>query len=179
MDPARRLCYLNRVMSWNEEMNDFTTESAQTVIIGRFGNREEAVQGKDALETLFDDLKREVDELFTAQGGEAQASDISRIYAKRGLRNEICWEQELPMLINGEDVAWALPAGVFLEDAENLFWNIGARDVAIHQQSTEAEDWRAAPHPMFMSIPGEEDALYEDEYEDQPTLVTARKRTIH
>ncbi len=149
----------------------------RAVIIARFNSREEAEQGRDALERIFKELHAEVAELYEQQGGEANIFDIAKIYTRHGLRNNSGWEQEYPILINDEDIAWALPAGAFPEDATSLVWTLGAQNVTVHKPGFDPEDWRMAPHPMAIPIPDEEVDFFEVEDEDQ--FVGSRKRTIH
>ncbi len=149
----------------------------RAVIIARFNSREEAEQGRDALETIFNELRAEVAELYKQQGGEANIFDIAKIYTRHGLRNDSGWEQEYPILINDEDIAWALPAGAFPEDATSLVWTLGAQDVAVHKPGLDPEDWRTAPHPMAIPIPGEEIDFFE--VEDEDPIVGNAKRTLH
>ena len=116
-------------------------------------------------------------ELYEQQGGEANIFDIAKIYTRHGLRNDSGWEQEYPILINDEDIAWALPAGAFPEDATSLVWTLGAQNVAVHKPDHDPEDWRMAPHPMAIPIPGEEIDFFE--VEDEDPIVGSSKRTLH
>ena len=149
----------------------------RAVIIARFNSREEAVQGRDALERIFEELRAEVAELYEQQGGEANILDIAKIYTRHGLRNDSGWEQEYPIFINDEDIAWALPVGAFPEDATSLVWTLGAQNVTVHKPGLDPEDWRMAPHPMAIPIPDEDGDLFEGEDEEQ--FVGSRKRTLH
>ena len=138
----------------------------------------------DGLYTLYPqgnaEAHAQVTDLFESNGGEAHVSEIDRIYTVHGLRNDSGWEQDLPVLVQGPDIAWALPPGAHMEDAENLLWTMGASDVSIHQQSTDAEDWRTAPHPMAMAIPEEDDSAPFDLEVDEPVaVISSRKRTLH
>ncbi len=151
--------------------------AAPTVVIARFSNADEAAGARDTLSELFNRLNLETSELFVKQGGCADASDIARIYERSGLQNEIGWEQLFPILVSGPDIAWALPIGARKEDAENLLWNLGAHDVAVHEQTPSNEDWRMAPNPMGgPSVSIDEGAFIPEEL---PLAVSSRKRTLH
>lgn len=152
----------------------------RAIVIARFDSGREAEATRSALESMFDDIAEKVTELFECNGGEAHVSEIDKIYTAHGLRNDSGWEQDLPVLVQGLDIAWALPAGAYVEDAENLLWTMGASNVSIHQQATNSEDWRTAPHPMAMTIPEEEeDAPFDIEVDEPVAVVATRKRTLH
>lgn len=151
----------------------------RTVLVARFDSTDEAAIVQDTLESIFDELTREVEDLFERNGGQAHALEISKIYATRGFRNDSGWDQDLPILIHDRDLAWTLPIGAHVEDAENLLLTLGAQDVAIHQQGTDTEDWRTAPHPMIMVVPDEESWFMEGDDDEPIAMVTTRKRTLH
>jgi len=151
----------------------------RTVLVARFDSADEAAIVQDTLESIFDELTSEVEDLFERNGGEAHALEIAKIYAIRGFRNDSGWEQDIPILVHDRDLAWTLPIGAHVEDAENLLLTLGASDVAIHQQGVDAEEWRTAPHPMIMVVPDDEAWFHEGDDDEPISMVTTRKRTLH
>ncbi len=150
------------------------------IVIARFDSGREAEATRSALESMFDSIAEKVIELFERNGGEAHVNEIEKIYAIHGLRNDSGWEQDLPVLVQGPDIAWALPTGAYVEDAENLLWTMGASNVSIHQQTANSEDWKTAPHPMAMTIPeAEDDAPFDIEIDEPVAVIATRKRTLH
>jgi len=164
------------------EKNILQGEPIQSIVVARFNDSKGAHKGRKAIEKLFEELEEEIQELFATQDGEAHAFEIAPIYARRGLRNDIGWEQSYPMLTSGENIAWALPPGADPEDARSILMDLGAVDIAIHMQNEEPEEWQTMPHPAIATIPEEDD---EDDFEmrlpheENVELFTFKKRTIH
>jgi hypothetical protein len=153
----------------------------RTVVVARFADALGAEKARTALDRMFQDLARAVADLFEQNGGEAHVFEVAKIYALHGLRNDTGWEQDMPAVTHGQDVAWALPIGAFTEDAEGVMWQLGAANVAVHQQAAGNEDWRVAPHPMIIPLPDEEEpAPYDSDDDDAPSApVSVHKRTLH
>ena len=162
------------------EKNFVVAESNRTILIARFKSSAEAEEGQASLEYIFDEVATKTSELFSEQNGVADISDVAKIYARHGLRNDVGWEQDYPVLASDKDLAWALPAGAYIEDAQNLLLTLGATHVAVHHQNEDSEEWRFAPHPMMMSII-EEEYNFESELEDEESfsVISLQKRTLH
>jgi len=146
---------------------------SRIILIASFESTSKAADVRNTLESIFDDLSEQVSALYKRQDGVGDIADIRKIYNKHGLRNDTGWEPDLPVLINGNELAWALPAGAYAEDIHNLLLNLGASEITAHHQPDDMEEWRLAPHPMVMSL------LDEDADEDMPAPMITRKRTIH
>ena len=152
------------------------------LVIAGFDDPAEAAEAKGTLNKLLDQLRRETAELFDSQGGVADGDQLAKIYERHGLRNDCGWEQERPIVVDGDELIWELADGVDLEDVENLLWTLGARDVIVHDRRLADEPWRDAPHPMSMPVPDDEEereggASPDDD--DSYITVSIRKRILH
>ena len=68
-------------------------------------------------------------ELFERRGGEADAAEVSAIYARHGLGDAIGWEVDHPIASRGADFAWTLAPGADAEDAEGAVGTEGVEGV--------------------------------------------------
>ncbi len=92
--------------------------------------------------------EREVGELFEQQNGVAEIDDVSNIYSRYGFRNDCGWTHEQPLIANGENVLWAMPDGMFWEDAQTLLRALGAELIAVQPEVDQ-----------YPSLPFEQDGL--------------------
>ena len=149
------------------------------LLVADLGSPAEAARAARSLNSMLDEVREEVSDLFSRQDGVADAAAITRVYARLGLRNETGWEQERPVIASGKEVLWELPEGAYPEDAEAILWSVGARDISLHE-AAEEEPWRDAPHPMMaMEIIDEDADAPEAEEEDGISLARSDKRTLH
>jgi hypothetical protein len=151
------------------------------VLVSTFAGPVEAVTARNTLRATLDDLARDVEELFRAQGGVVDGEQVAKIYARVGLRNDMGWRQERPLTVKGAELVWELPEGVHVEDAENLLVSLGAIAVVAHVTVPGDEEWRAAPAPFPIQsefFDEDFDPSESDEDDAFPTQ-TVPKRTLH
>jgi len=151
----------------------------RTVVLARFPSSVAAGAAREALESIIETATGEVAELFAARGGEADAAEVVAIYARHGLGEAIGWEVEHPIATRDADLAWTLPAGADPEDAEQLLRELGAANVVAQALEGEDEEWRAAPHPALLPVPGEEIDPFDLDDDDAASPELARNRTLH
>ena len=143
-----------------------SAEFSRTVIIARFKTSKEARECQRAINAIFEQIQAKVDNLFETQNGEAHISDIAQIFAGFGFTNEVGWEQDIPLVSNGCDVAWALPSGAKLLDAENLVMTMNPQEIESHEQSQHMEEWQLHPHPAIMPLVPEDFHEDDDDFAD-------------
>jgi len=162
-------------------MRSFRTHELgpRTVVLARFASPIAAEAAREALEALIEAASAEVAELFERRGGEADAAEVAAIYTRHGLGDAIGWELDHPIASRGADLAWTLAPGADAGDAEEFVRQLGALNVAVQEIAGEDEDWRAAPHPMVLPVPGEEIDPFDGD-DDEPAVTDAnRNRTLH
>jgi len=162
-------------------MRSFRTHELgpRTVVLARFASPIAAETARGALESLIGAASAEVAELFERSGGAADAAEVAAIYTRHGLGDAIGWEVDHPMASRGADLAWTLAPGADAGDAEELVRQLGALNVAVQEIAGEDEDWRAAPHPMVLPVPGEEIDVFEGDDDDPAPTDATRNRTLH
>ena len=151
----------------------------RTVILARFASPIAAEAAREALESFVEAASAEVAELFERRGGEADAAEVSAIYARHGLGDAIGWEVDHPIASRGADFAWTLAPGADAEDAEDLVRQLGALNVVVHEVEGEDEEWRAVPHPMVLPVPGEEFDPFDNDDDEPVGNDSPRNRTLH
>jgi type VI protein secretion system component VasK len=151
----------------------------RTIVLARFASPIAAEAAREALESIIEAASAEVAELFERRGGEAEAAEVAAIFTRHGLGDAIGWEVDHPIASRGTDIAWTLAPGADAGDAEELVRQLGAVNVAVQEIEGEDEEWRAAPHPMVLPVPGEEIDPFEGD-DDEPASGDAnRNRTLH
>lgn len=151
------------------------------VLVSAFAGPVEATTARSTLRATLADLAAEVGELFRAQGGIVDGEQVSRIYARVGLRNDMGWQQQRPVTTKGAELIWELPEGAYVEDAENLLVSLGALSVVAHHPAYDDDAWRAAPAPFPLGGPLPDDEPEQadaDEDESYPTQAIP-KRNLH
>jgi hypothetical protein len=151
----------------------------RTVVLARFPSSVAAGAAREALESIIETASREVAELFEARGGEADAAEVTAIFARHGLGEAIGWEVEHPVATRGTDLAWTLPPGADADDADQLLRELGAVNVVAQAMEGDDEEWRAAPHPMVLPVPGEEIDPFDGDDDDPASTEVTRNRTLH
>jgi len=151
----------------------------RTVVLARFASPIAAEAAREALESIIEAASAEVAELFESRGGEAEAAEVSAIFERHGLGDAIGWEVEHPIASRGADIAWTLAPGADAGDAEEFVRQLGAVNVAVQEIEGDGEEWRAAPHPALLPVPGEEIDPFDGDDDDPTTTDGPRNRTIH
>jgi hypothetical protein len=151
----------------------------RTVILARFASPIAAEAAREALESIIEAASAEVSELFESRGGQADAAEVSEIFARHGLGEAIGWEADHPIASRGTDLAWTLAPGADADDAEELVRQLGALHVAIQEIQGEDEEWRAAPHPMVLPVPDEEFDPFDGDDDEPRATDSPRNRTLH
>lgn len=149
----------------------------RTIMIVSFESKEDAIHCKNTLDDTFDQIKDEVNQLFERQDGEATVEDISKLYAKYGLVNDNGWEQDMPIIVKDQDLAWALPSGANVEDLRNMMESMNPVQISTHDQSSTLEEWKLYPHPAVIPLPDDYDEEDDDFIEDEITI--SPKRLLH
>jgi len=151
----------------------------RTIVLARFASPIAAEAAREALESIIEEASAEVAELFEQRGGEAEAAEVSAIFARHGLGDAIGWEVEHPIASCGADIAWTLAPGADADDAEELVRQLGAVNVAVQEIEGEDEEWRGAPHPMVLPVPGEEIDPFDGDDDEPASSDATRNRTLH
>lgn len=151
------------------------------VMVATFTGPIEAATAGSTLKATLEDLVGQVDELFRAQSGVVDADQIGQIYARVGLRNDVGWQQDRALFVDGAELTWELPEGALADDAENLLVSLGALNVVVHRPTGQGEAWRCAPVPFPLGGVPFEDNLEGDCTIDDDIYSTsgAPKRTLH
>jgi type VI protein secretion system component VasK len=152
---------------------------ARAVILARFDSPIAAETARETLESIIEAASVEVAALFESRGGEADAAEVSAIYTRHGLGDAIGWEVDHPIASRGADLAWTLAPGADADDAEDLVRQLGALHVAVQEIEGEDEEWRAAPHPMVLPVPGEEIDPFDGDDDEPASNDATRNRTLH
>ncbi|MFO8072859.1 MAG: hypothetical protein R6V85_13380 [Polyangia bacterium] len=172
-------------MSYVESESTIKASRSGAVVIARFEDEETAAAAAESLNASLAMAASEVEELFERGDGAADGADVSRIYSRIGMRNEVGWEQEQPLTAVENELIWQLPSGAHPEDAESLLWSLGSESVIVGDLLAEEEPWRAAPGPIAIPAVDEETGevafhYVVDDEEDLPMGSPAsHKRTIH
>ena len=156
--------------------NDQTEKPA--FILARFSDAMQAEVAKSTIEEMLASADEEVAKLLSAQGGIAEMADVTRIYARYGFKNDAGWKNEDGLNASGQDIIWAMPEGMFANDAEILLMALGAQFVAV-EPDIEPAFWPNGPHPEeYLRLTGEIDWIDSDEEELQlPAL--PEKKILH
>ena len=150
------------------------------VVVARFTTSRQARSCQMTLTTLFNTISRKVDELFEKGGGQADLAELAEIYSQYGFRNENGWEQEHPVMVHENEVAWPLSFGVRRSDVEDLLQAMEPQSIEFHDFKESLEEWQMYPIPEMMPFLDDledfaDDHLFEDdEYPGSPP-----KRIIH
>jgi len=151
----------------------------RTVVLARFESPIAAETARETLESIIEAASAEVEALFDSRGGEADADEVAAIYARHGLGDAIGWETGHPIASRGADLAWTLAPGADAGEAEDLVRQLGATHVAVQELAYEEEEWRAAPHPALLPVPGEEIDPFEGDDDEPAPSDSVRNRTLH
>ncbi|MDD5307047.1 MAG: hypothetical protein PHU25_06970 [Deltaproteobacteria bacterium] len=162
--------------TWN--MEDRVRGKGGLRVVARFRDRSAADAARLTVDGLLAQAKAEVRALLEERGGVAESRDLSRIYARVGLRNDVGWEQEIDLTVCDRDLTWHLPTGAHAEDAESLLWSLGAAEIAIDEGDSRAP-WHDAPHPMALPLPDEEAAPQGLDDEEIQSPLPSYKRILH
>jgi hypothetical protein len=155
------------------------------VVIARFEDEKTAAAAAESLNASLAAAAGEVADLFERGGGAADGADVSRIYSRIGMRNEVGWQQEQPLTAVENELLWQLPTGAHPEDAESLLWSLGSESVIVGDLLDEEDPWRVAPGPIAIPAVDEETGevafhyVVDDEEELPMVSPTSYKRTIH
>ncbi|MCU0663266.1 MAG: hypothetical protein MUC50_13190 [Myxococcota bacterium] len=164
------------VLGFEEERLE--SREQRTRIVAAFDSPREAEEATARVESLLEAARREVNELFLVQGGVADITDVTRIYACYGFTNQSAWEQADPLRVQGSEVVWDAPAGVDLEEVEALLSTLGARGVVM-QRLVDEEPWHQAPHPMTVVVSEEEWVLLTPNEEEPYRQIPRAKKVLH
>jgi hypothetical protein len=151
----------------------------RVVLLARFASSIAAEAAREALESIIDSASSEVGALFERRGGVADADEVAAIFVRHGLGDAIGWETVHPIACHDADLAWTLAPGADPGAAEDIVRQLGAINVAAQEVDGEDEEWRTAPHPALLPVPGEEIDPF-DADDDEPIGKDApRNRTLH
>jgi hypothetical protein len=149
------------------------------MILATFSDAVQAKLAKSTIDEMLVTAEEEVDELFEKQDGVAEIDDVSNIYSRYGFRNDCGWTHEHPLIANGENVLWAMPDGMFWEDAQTLLLALGAELIAVQP---EIEEYPSLPFEQpELNVPaadGEVDFIEVDE-EDTMIISFPEKKILH
>jgi hypothetical protein len=136
------------------------------VMVASFPDSKRAEEARGAIQDILDRARVEVDSLFERQGGVADISDVKAIYARFGFRNDVGWAQEQPVIADGNEMIWEVPAGMVLEEAQLLLLALGAQDMTI-QPNDEDESWLQSFHPLARLF-----------WDDEPDVADVEKELV-
>jgi hypothetical protein len=120
-----------------------------------------------------------VDELFEKQNGTAEIAEVSSIYSRYGFRNDCGWAYEHPLVANGENVLWAMPDGMFWEDAQTLLLALGAELIAVQP---EIDQYPSLPFEQpVLKVPAAEGDVDFVEVDEEDTIIISlpEKKILH
>jgi hypothetical protein len=150
-----------------------------TMILATFSDAIQAKLAKSTIDEMLISAAREVEELFEKQNGTAEIDDVSDIYSRYGFRNDCGWTHEQPLITNGENVLWAMPDGMFWEDAQTLLLALGAELIAVQP---EMDQYPSLPFEQdtfnFEFADGDVDFVDADE-EDTMIISLPEKKILH
>ncbi|MBN2528127.1 MAG: hypothetical protein JXR76_17175 [Deltaproteobacteria bacterium] len=150
------------------------------VVVARFTTSRQARSCQMTLTTLFNTIARKVDDLFKKGDGQADLGELAEIYAQYGFRNENGWEQEHPVMVHENEVAWPLSFGVRRSDVEDLLQAMEPQSIEFHDFQEPIEEWQLYPLPEMIAFMDELDELADDHMpEDDEYLGNPPKRVIH
>ncbi|MBN2341922.1 MAG: hypothetical protein JXX29_02160 [Deltaproteobacteria bacterium] len=150
------------------------------IAIARFTTSRQAKSCQLTLTTLFNTIAQKVDALFEQGNGQAELSALAAIYEQYGFRNENGWEQEHPIMVSDNEVAWPLSFGVRKRDVEDLLQAMEPQSIEFHDMHEPSEDWQMYPVPEMIGFIDDTDDLDFDTYfEDEEYLGNPPKRIIH
>jgi hypothetical protein len=147
-------------------------------VVARFRDQSAAEVARLTIEGFLGQAKAEVRALLEERKGVAESREVSRIYARIGLRNDVGWEQEIGLTVCDRDLTWHLPLGTHVDDAESLLWSLGAAEIAIDDGDARAP-WHDAPHPMALPLPDEDASPQSLDDEEIQSPLPSLKRILH
>ncbi len=163
----------------NEEF-DFGERAMR--IVANFSDASMAKKACDRIGALLTEAKRETDELFVRQNGFAESGDVAGIYARYGFYNDVGWQQNRPLVAEGDVLVWDTPSGLRLEEAQTVLLAFGAQAVAAQALDDDAP-WRSTSHPMAMSFTDDDieffDASIDEEDEGAIIEFVTSKKLLH
>ena len=150
-----------------------------TMILATFSDSVQAKLAKSTIDEMLISAEREMAELFEKQNGMAEIGDVSNIYSRYGFRNDCGWTHEQPLIANGENVLWAMPDGMFWEDAQTLLLALGAELIAVQP---EVDQYPSLPFEQedlkFELTDGDVDFIDADE-EEAMIISLPEKKILH
>lgn len=150
------------------------------IAFARFNTSRQASSCQLTLSALFDTIKEKVDALYERGRGQADLSDLAKVYEQYGFRNENGWEQEHVILVSENEVAWPLSFGVRKSDVEDLLHAMEPQSIEFHDLHEPIEEWQLYPMPELAISFDEADEVDMNEYfEDDEYLGNPPKRVIH
>lgn len=151
------------------------------VVVARFTTSRQARSAQLTLTTLFDTIDARVDELFEKGQGQATLSELASIYAQYGFRNENGWEQEHPIMVSDNEIAWPLSFGVRKSDVEDLLQAMEPQSIEFHDLKESVEEWQLYPMPEMGPFLDDviDDYANDPFFEDDEYPGSPPKRMIH
>jgi len=165
------------------------SDTAMARIVAGFDSPDEARFAKDAIDELLTGALIDVTTLVEHGGGQADSTDVARIFARQGLGENIDWGPQNSPIVSGDELAWDVPRSFELEDAYTLLSAVGAKQVAVQDQVIEP--WRDAAYPLGMALVEEDNECdgceqvevfrADDSFDSFEPLYSAiiQKRTLH
>ncbi len=150
-------------------------------IAAKFSDAAQAKSAHQKIVSMLDSAKEEVHKLLENQNGIADVADVTEIYSRFGLRNDIGWEQEHPIRIDHDEIIWDTPVGVHLDEIQTRLLAFDAEAVIAHDLG-DSEHWRDAPHPMTIALPeGDFELLsgFDEDDNEHIRFVPPVKKVLH
>ena len=154
-----------------------------TMILATFSDPVQAKLAKTTIDEMLISAEQEVEQLFQNQDGVAEIAEVSSIYSRYGFRNDCGWTHEQLLVANGENVLWAMPDGMFWEDAQTLLLALGAELIAVQP---DADQYPSLPFEQgsplkFTWADGDVEFIEVDEADAEDAMVIAlpEKKTLH
>ncbi len=149
------------------------------MVLATFSDAVQAKLAKSTIDEMLDSAERETDELFEKQNGVAEIEDVANIYSRYGFRNDCGWTHEHPLIANGENVLWAMPDGMFWEDAQTLLLALGAELIAVQP---EIEQYPTLPFENpELDTPADDGDVDFAEIDEEDTMIISlpEKKILH
>jgi hypothetical protein len=147
-------------------------------VIARFKDPGTAEMARSTIEEMLHSASKEVDSLFASRGGIAESTDVEKIWAKYGFRNDVGWTQQRPIIASGNEIKWDVPLGVEFEDVQLLLLSLGAQFFSL-QPSEEDELYLGNLHPLMARPTSELGMGLEEHDEEILRPLCLRKKLLH